>query len=78
MFCETRFEFIILLQSNKFETRLTKHVFLNHAKIINDVSNTNELYIYNYKTVYYFLKCRICVSFLFLYHNLYSVSVRSH
>ena len=34
MFCETRFEFIRLKKNNKFETRLTKHDFLNHATII--------------------------------------------
>jgi len=38
------FVFLVRLKNNKFETRLTKHDFLNHAKIINDVSNTNELY----------------------------------
>jgi len=41
------FIFLVRLKkNNKFETRLTKHDFLNHEKIINDVSNTSELFIY--------------------------------
>jgi len=37
---ETRFEFLFFISlTKKYETRLTKTWFYNHAKIINDVSN---------------------------------------